>query len=67
MDNFNTKLENLKKDLITLINNSKMPVGVVYYLLKDILSEVTTSYEQTLTIEQQVQVINDDVEEDDGK
>ena len=67
MDNFNTKLENLKKDLITLINNSKMPVGVVYYLLKDILSEVTTSYEQTLTIEQQVQVINNDVEEDDGK
>ena len=67
MDNFNTKLENLKKDLITLINNSKMPVGVVYYLLKDILSEVTTSYEQTLTIEQQVQVINNDVEEDDGE
>lgn len=67
MDNFNTKLENLKKDLITLINNSEMPVGVVYYLLKDISSEVESSYKQTLALEQQVQLLNDSVEEDDRK
>lgn len=67
MDNFNTKLENLKKDLITLINNSKMPVGVVYYLLKDILLEIESSYKQTLALEQQVQLLNDSVEEDDRK
>lgn len=67
MDNFNTKLENLKKDLITLINNSKMPVGVVYYLLKDILLEIESSYKQTLALEQQVRLLNDSVEEDDRK
>ena len=67
MDNFNTKLENLKKDLITLIKKKKMPVGVVYYLLKDILLEVESSYKQTLALEQQVQLLNDSVEEDDGK
>ena len=57
MDNFNIKLNNLKTDLITTINQSNIPVGAVYYLIKDLLTEIESSYEQTLIIEQQVEEI----------
>ena len=57
MDNFNTQLNDLKNNLINTINQSGIPVGVIYYLLKDILSEVTDSYKQTLAIEKQVEAL----------
>lgn len=62
MDNFNTKLNSLKINLINTINQSKLPVGVVYYLLKDILIEVEKTYNQSLFIEQQVESINKSIE-----
>lgn len=58
MDNFNTKLNNLKSDLVTIINQSDIPVGAVYYLVKDLLAEIEGSYKQTLLIEEQVEQIN---------
>lgn len=64
MDNFNTKLNSLKINLINTINQSKLPVGVIYYLLKDILIEVEKTYNQSLFIEQQVESINKSIEND---
>lgn len=67
---FNTKLNNLKNGIINTIGESKLPVGAVYYLLKDILAELNDTYRQTLAIEQQVQAINneeDDKEEKDNE
>lgn len=64
MDNFNIKLNSLKTNLINIINQSKLPVGVVYYLLKDILIEVEKTYNQSLFIEQQVESINKSIEND---
>jgi len=66
MDNFNTKLNLLKTNLINTINQSKLPVGMVYYLLKDILIEVEKTYNQSLFIEQQVESINKSIENDDN-
>ena len=57
MSNFNIQLNNLKNNLVNTINQSGVPVGAVYYLLKDILSEVTDSYKQTLAIEKQVEAL----------
>ena len=66
MDNFNIKLNSLKTNLINTINQSKLPVGMVYYLLKDILIEVEKTYNQSLFIEQQVESINKSIENDDN-
>jgi hypothetical protein len=66
MDNFNIKLNSLKTNLINIINQSKLPVGVVYYLLKDILIEVEKTYNQSLFIEQQVESINKSIENDNN-
>lgn len=67
MSNFNTQLNNLKTDLINTINQSGVPVGAVYYLLKDILSEVTDTYKQTLAIEKQVETLTkEDVENNEN-
>lgn len=66
MDNFNIKLNSLKTNLINVINQSKLPVGMVYYLLKDILIEVEKTYNQSLFIEQQVESINKSIENDNN-
>lgn len=66
MDNFNIKLNLLKTNLINTINQSKLPVGMVYYLLKDILIEVEKTYNQSLFIEQQVESINKSIENDNN-
>lgn len=54
MENFNTKLNTLKSDLVNTIIKSEIPVGAVYYMLKDLLDEVTDSYKKSLAIEQQI-------------
>ena len=67
MSNFNTQLNNLKTDLINTINQSGIPVGAIYYLLKDLLVEVTDTYKQTLAIEKQVETLTkEDVENNEN-
>lgn len=65
MSNFNTQLNNLKTDLINTINQSGIPIGAVYYLLKDLLVEVSDTYKQTLVIEKQVETLTkEDIDKD---
>ena len=66
MSNFNTQLNNLKTDLINTINQSGIPVGAIYYLLKDLLAEVTDTYKQTLVIEKQVETLTKEEVKDDN-
>lgn len=76
MDNkigFNTACEYLKQQLITNINNSQLPIGVAYYIIKDIFQEVEKTYYATLNkeaMENQEEVTtnlnNEMMEEQDG-
>ena len=46
-------MEDLKKDIINIINEKKMPLDQVYYILKDIFRDVEQTYYQQLTIANQ--------------
>ena len=51
---FNTHLNNLKTDLVTTINKSGFPVGVIYYVVKDLFMDVQFAYENTLKNEKEI-------------
>ncbi len=51
---FNTQLNNLKDNLVNTINSSGLPVGIVYYILKDTFNDVAVAYKNTLLEEQTV-------------
>lgn len=53
---FNTYLNNFKTDMINTINNSGLPVGVVYYIVKDLFSDIQNAYENTLKKEKEESV-----------
>lgn len=44
----NTQIEKTRAEIISVLQNSKLPVGVCYYLTKDVLSEVESTYQQAL-------------------
>lgn len=52
----NSKIEFTKEQLINVINNSGLPIGVIHYLLKDISNEVVVEYNRAITQEKQQQV-----------
>ena len=69
MDNFNLKLNSLKFNIINMIKSSEIPVGAIYYMLKDLLSNVEDIYKQSIEIEKQTQLLSLQQEEkidDDG-
>ena len=47
----NTLIEELHNNLINDINSSKLPVGVVYFVLKDIFNETERGYINALNSE----------------
>ena len=49
----NTLIIVLKENLSNVINNSQLPIGIVYYVLKDLLIEVEGVYEKSLQKEAQ--------------
>ena len=51
---FNTHLNNLKNDLVTIINKSGLPVGVIYYVVKDLFMDVQFAYENALKNEKEI-------------
>ena len=44
----NTLINVFKENVSNVINNSQLPVGVVYYVLKDLFSEVEKIYTKSL-------------------
>ena len=53
MNNINLKTEQLKKELVGLINNyaTNLPVANIYLIFKDIYSQVERAYDETLARE----------------
>ena len=49
----NTLINVFKENMSNVINNSQLPIGVVYYVLKDLLIEVEGVYEKSLQKESQ--------------
>ena len=45
-------IENFKKQIIDLINNSDLSIGMLMYLLADLQNEITLMYKKTLKEEQ---------------
>lgn len=52
----NIKVEELKQNIIEQLNNSGLPIAIIYYLMKDILSMVEIIYRQEITKEQEQQI-----------
>ena len=50
---FNTMINNLMANLIKDIRESGVPIGTVYYMLKDILVNIEREYNNTLEAEAQ--------------
>ena len=62
-DNFNAKIINLKQNIIKVIGDAEMPVGVVYYILKDLFEEITNVYNQSIALEQTLSENNSEEKE----
>ena len=65
----NFRIEIVKEQLINVINNSGLPIGVIHYLLKDISNEVIAEYNNAIAYEkqQQIQQMQEEGEQEDGK
>jgi hypothetical protein len=54
----NTLMEDLQNKLINDINNSQLPVGIVYYVAKDVFSQIEKEYQKELEIEKEETIEN---------
>jgi hypothetical protein len=61
----NSKIEFTKEQLINVINNSGLPIGVIHYLLKDISNEVVVEYNRVIAQEKQQQI--QQMQEEEGE
>ena len=57
--NINQEIEQVRNNIVSVINNSNMPIGVIYYVMKDIMSEIELSYQKVLVAK------DEDMEEED--
>lgn len=55
----NNQLNNFRKELLEKINDSQLPIGVVYYIVKDIFNDITTAYESAVLNELKEQAIQE--------
>lgn len=62
----NSKIEFTKEQIINVINNSGLPIGVIHYLLKDISNEVIVEYNRAIAQEKQQQM-QEEGEKEDGE
>lgn len=51
---FNTHLNNFKSELVDVINKSGLPVGVAYYIVKDLFIDIQNAYENALKNEKEM-------------
>lgn len=61
----NLQIEFTKEQLINIINNSGLPIGVIHYLLKDISNEVIVEYNRAIAQEKQQQI--QQMQEEEGE
>lgn len=51
---FNTALNKFKTDITNFTAQSDLPVGAVYYVMKDFLYDLEKAYKETLKIEKTI-------------
>ena len=51
--NFNYLIEDYKRSIVESIQQSQLPIGIIYYLFKDIVSEIEQTYNRTIQAEVQ--------------
>lgn len=61
----NTNINIFKENLVNLIGNSNLPIGVTYYILKDIFSEIQDIY--NITLEKENQEMLNSISEEEKK
>ena len=61
MSGINTLMEDLHEKLIKDINSCQLPVGIVYYVAKDVFREIELGYQKEL-IREKEQEEKDDIE-----
>lgn len=49
----NLQIENTKTEIINVINNSGLPIGIIHYLFRDIADEVASEYRKVLIQERE--------------
>lgn len=59
----NTLIENLHQKLINDINNCQLPVGIIYYVAKDLFKEIEIGYQNALKDEMKEALDNSEKEE----
>ena len=59
--NINQEIEQVRNNIVSVINNSNMPIGVIYYVMKDIMLEIELSYQKVLVAKDE-----DAKDEDEG-
>ena len=65
MDKYiNTKINNFKSDLVNLTTQSDLPIGIVYYEIKDLLVDIERAYKNTLSLEQTAMLAEQQEKED---
>jgi hypothetical protein len=47
----NLKIENVKHELIDIINNSGLPIGVIYYVFKDLYNDISREHSNAIMYE----------------
>lgn len=61
MSGVNTLIEDLHKKLINDINSCQLPVGMIYFVAKDVFREIELGYQKELVREKE-QAEKDDME-----
>lgn len=59
---FNTLCEDYKKSLVELVNGSGLPIGAVYYITRNIMTEIESTYYGSINAEAM-----DNMEDKNGK
>ena len=68
MNGLNTIMQELHSNLVKDINSSQLPVGVVYFVLKDIFNETERSYIDALNAERTTkpEEVKEEIEKDEN-
>lgn len=61
----NIQINQFYNDIMNIITKSELPVGVIYFVVKDLLFNIEAAYQQDIII-QQYQTQNDNEEKEEN-
>lgn len=67
----NLKIENVRRQLVDIINQSGLPIGVIYYMFKDLFGEISQEHNNAIRYEmrqlEEVKKSETETKEDENK